>query len=44
MSEADVATALGISRGTVKQHTHRAIASLRAALANDPQLIEETDR
>jgi RNA polymerase sigma-70 factor, ECF subfamily len=44
MSEADVATALGISRGSVKQHTHRAITSLRAALATDPQLIEETDR
>jgi RNA polymerase sigma-70 factor (ECF subfamily) len=44
MSEADVATALGISRGSVKQHTHRAMTSLRAALTSEAQLIEETDR
>jgi RNA polymerase sigma-70 factor (sigma-E family) len=43
MSEADVADALGISRGSVKQHTHRALAALRVALDNAP-LIEETDR
>jgi RNA polymerase sigma factor (sigma-70 family) len=44
MSEADVATALGISRGSVKQHTHRAIVSLRATLSADAHLIEEMDR
>lgn len=44
VSEADVATALGISRGSVKQHTHRAITSLRAALCSTAELIEETDR
>lgn len=42
MSETDVATALGISRGSVKQHTHRALASLRLALGADSELIEET--
>jgi RNA polymerase sigma-70 factor, ECF subfamily len=44
MSEADIAAALGISRGSVKQHTHRAIASLRATLNTEPHLIEETNR
>jgi RNA polymerase sigma-70 factor (sigma-E family) len=44
MSEADVATALGISRGSVKQHTYRALASLRTALVTNSALIEETDR
>lgn len=43
MSEADVAAALGISPGSVKQHLHRAVAALRAALAQ-PELIEENER
>jgi RNA polymerase sigma-70 factor (sigma-E family) len=32
LSEAQIATAMGISRGAVKSHTARAIASLRAVL------------
>jgi RNA polymerase sigma-70 factor (sigma-E family) len=43
MSEADVAAALGISAGSVKQHLHRAVAALRAALAH-PELLEENER
>ena len=32
LSEAQIASAMGISRGAVKSHTARAIASLRAVL------------
>jgi RNA polymerase sigma factor (sigma-70 family) len=32
LSEAQIATAMGISRGAVRTHTARAIASLRAVL------------
>jgi RNA polymerase sigma factor (sigma-70 family) len=32
LSEAQIALAMGISRGAVKSHTARAIASLRAVL------------
>ena len=32
LSEAQIATAMGISRGAVKSHTARAIASLRTVL------------
>ncbi len=35
MSEAQIATAMGISRGAVKSHTARAIAALRAVLEFD---------
>jgi RNA polymerase sigma factor (sigma-70 family) len=32
LSEAQIASAMGISRGAVKTHTARAVASLRAVL------------
>jgi RNA polymerase sigma factor (sigma-70 family) len=32
LSEADIAAAMGISRGAVKSHTSRGISALRAAL------------
>jgi RNA polymerase sigma factor (sigma-70 family) len=35
LSEAQIATAMGISRGAVKTHTARAIASLRAVLETE---------
>ena len=35
MSEDDVARSLGVSAGTVKQHVHRGLASLRGLLAED---------
>ncbi len=44
MSEAEVANALDISPGSVKQHTHRALAKLREALGSKQSLIEEIDR
>jgi RNA polymerase sigma-70 factor (sigma-E family) len=43
MSEAEIAAALDVSRGTVKQHTHRGLATLRSVLGDD-HLVEETDR
>jgi len=35
LSEADIAAAMGISRGAVKSHTARGMAALRAALEQD---------
>jgi RNA polymerase sigma-70 factor (sigma-E family) len=35
MSEEDIATALGISRGAVKTHAHRGLSALRAALSHE---------
>ena len=35
LSEADIAAAMRISRGAVKSHTARAMASLKAALEQD---------
>ena len=35
LSEAEIATAMGISRGAVKSHTARGMSSLRAALEED---------
>ena len=35
LSEADIATAMGISRGAVKSHTSRGMAALRAALEQE---------
>lgn len=43
MPERDVATALGTSVGTVKQHTHRALARLRLDLATVPLTLEVDD-
>jgi RNA polymerase sigma-70 factor (sigma-E family) len=39
LSEADIADALGISRGAVKSHASRGVAALRAVLADE---LEET--
>jgi len=36
LSEAEIATAMGISRGAVKSHTARGMAALRAALEREP--------
>jgi RNA polymerase sigma factor (sigma-70 family) len=36
LSEADVAAELGISIGTVKSHSHRALRSLRTSATPDP--------
>jgi len=35
LSEAQIATAMGISRGAVKSHTSRGMAALRAALEDE---------
>jgi RNA polymerase sigma factor (sigma-70 family) len=35
LSEAEIAAAMGISRGAVKSHTARGMAALRAALESD---------
>ena len=35
LSEAQIATAMGISRGAVKSHTARGMAALRAALEHE---------
>ncbi len=39
MSEHEIATTLGMSRGAVKSHAHRGIAALRQALAADGGLV-----
>lgn len=39
LSEAQIATAMGISRGAVKSHTARGMAALRAAL--EPELTDD---
>ncbi len=38
LSEAEIAQALGISRGAVKSHAHRGLAALRTDLETDPSL------
>ncbi len=42
LSEGEIAETLGCSRGTVKSTAHRALKSLRSALA--PELHDHTDR
>ena len=44
MSEDDVARSLGVSAGTVKQHVHRGLASLRGLLTEDEPGPEEVAR
>jgi RNA polymerase sigma-70 factor (sigma-E family) len=44
LSEGEVADVLDISTGSVKQHTHRALAKLRASLGSERFLIEESER
>jgi RNA polymerase sigma-70 factor (sigma-E family) len=39
MSEHEIATTLGMSRGAVKSHAHRGIAALRQALAADGGIV-----
>ena len=36
LSEAEIATAMGISRGAVKSHTTRGMSALRAAMQQEP--------
>jgi RNA polymerase sigma-70 factor, ECF subfamily len=43
LSEAEVADLLDISVGSVKQHSHRALAKLREALGSENALLEETE-
>ena len=44
MSEEDVARSLGVSAGTVKQHVHRGLSSLRGLLTEDELGHEEVAR
>ncbi len=39
LSEHEIATTLGMSRGAVKSHAHRGLAALRQALADDGGLV-----
>jgi RNA polymerase sigma-70 factor (sigma-E family) len=40
LSEAEIADALGISRGAVKTHAHRGLARLRAAIGPPPRVSD----
>jgi DNA-directed RNA polymerase specialized sigma24 family protein len=40
LSEAEIAAAMGISRGAVKSHTARAMAALRAELEQQDRAVE----
>jgi RNA polymerase sigma factor (sigma-70 family) len=43
MSEAEIANAMGISRGAVKSHTTRGMAALRAILESNENMPEPPD-
>jgi RNA polymerase sigma-70 factor (sigma-E family) len=44
LTESEIADLMGITVGTVKSQSSRAIAALRARLADHPELSEEEDR
>jgi RNA polymerase sigma factor (sigma-70 family) len=43
LSEADIATELGLSVGTVKSHASRALAALRSHLGDDQATVAQSE-